>query len=94
MGGRKRQGPSDAGLRRAEAGAPDARVGLAKARALQGDADAALAILNELLGENPEHSPAWLALGNIHYGLRDYASAASGSSARSMAAKEPMACKK
>lgn len=61
-----------------EAGAPDARVGLAKARALQGDADAALTILDELLQEDPGHSSAWLALGNIHYGLRDYASAASG----------------
>ena len=61
-----------------EAGAPDAIVGLAKARALQGDAVAAIEMLETLLAEHPDHSAGWLALGNIHYGLRDYESAAVG----------------
>ena len=61
-----------------EAGAPDAIVGLAKARALQGDATAAIEMLDTLLEDHADHSAGWLALGNIHYGLRDYESAAAG----------------
>ncbi|RZV36706.1 MAG: PEP-CTERM system TPR-repeat protein PrsT [Chromatiales bacterium] len=61
-----------------EAGAPDAIVGLAKARALQGDAVAAIEMLETLLAKHADHAAGWLALGNIHYGLRDYESAAVG----------------
>lgn len=59
-----------------EPGSADARVGLAKARALQGSPEEAIEILDAVLAEDPGHSAGWLALGNIHYGLRDYTSAA------------------
>ena len=59
-----------------EPGAADATVGLAKARALQGSADEAIEMLDALLANHPDHSAGWLALGNIHYGMRDYSSAA------------------
>ena len=71
-----------------EPGSADAQVGLAKARALQGQADEALELLGAVVAENPDHTDGWLALGNIHYGLRDYQTAAEAFR-RTVAANQP-----
>lgn len=73
-----------------EPGSADASVGLAKARALQGEPDEAITLLEEVVAADSEHSNAWLALANIRYGLHDYEQAAADYR-RSIASGQPEA---
>ena len=52
-------------------GSASAGVGLAKARALQGEPAEAITLLEGVITASADNPDAWLALGNIHYGLAE-----------------------